>query len=174
MKQLRPYQQKAVNECWQALKANDDPVLLMASVGAGKSIMLATILLSIQKAEKRSLCLVNNAELVRNNCQTFIELGGHATIYCAALDSKDTSAIIIFWTPQSVLKGINKNEKISEIKFNIIIVDEAHTINFGNNASVFLRILRHFKQDYPSMRLLGATGTNFRFKGSAIVGPRSE
>lgn len=170
IKQLRPYQQKSVQECWDALIKNDEPVLLMASVGAGKSLMLANILLTMQKAGKRALCLVNNAELVRNNCETFIVEGGHASIYCAALDSKNCEAPIVFGTPKSILNGINKNEDIGKIRFNLIVVDEAHAINYLNHRSCFMRILRHYKQEYPAMRLLGATGTNFRFKGSAIVG----
>lgn len=170
MKKLRPYQQVAVDDCWKALKANSEPVLLMASVGAGKSLMIANILLTMQKAGKRALCLVNNAELVRNNCATLIDEGGNASVYCAALGSKDASAPIVFGTPQSVLNGINKNETIGKIPFNIIVVDEAHAINYVNHRSCFMRILRHYKHLYPGMRLLGATGTNFRYKGSSIVG----
>ena len=170
MKELRLYQKQAVQECWNVLKETDEPVLLMASVGAGKSLMLADILLRMQKLGKRALCLVNNAELVRNNCATFKEQGGEASIYCAALGEKDESAPVVFGTPQSILNGINKNERIAQIKFNIILVDEAHAINYLDDRSVFMRILRHYKQEYPQMRLLGATGTNFRFKGTEIVG----
>lgn len=170
MKILRPYQTQAVKECWDALIASDAPVLLMASVGAGKSLMLAHILLRMQKAGKRALCLVNNAELVRNNCETFQSQGGASSIYCAALGCKDASAPVVFGTPQSVLNGINKNEFIGKIAFNIIIVDEAHAINYCNDHSGFMRILRHYKHQYRDMRVLGATGTNFRFKGSEIVG----
>ncbi len=170
MKELRPYQKQAVVECWDALKDNDDPVLLMASVGAGKSLMLASILIRMEKLGKRALCLVNNAELVRNNCATFIEQGGNASIYCAALGEKDASQPVVFGTPQSILNGINKNERIAQIKFNIILVDEAHAINFVDDRTVFMRILRHYKQEYLQMRVLGATGTNFRYKGTEIVG----
>ncbi len=170
MRTLRPYQQQAVKESWNALKLNDEPVLLMASVGAGKSLMLANILLTIERLGKRALCLVNNAELVRNNCQTFIEEGGSASIYCAALGIKDTEKQIIFGTPGSVLNSIKRNEKLSKIKFNLIVVDEAHAINIKSHTTEFMQILRHYKQEYPDMRLLGATGTNFRFKGTPIVG----
>lgn len=172
MKQLRPYQQTAVAETWQALKANNEPVLLMASVGAGKSLMLASILLTIQKSNKRALCLVNNAELVRNNCATFNEQGGHSSIFCAALNSRDASAPIVFGTPQSVLNGINKNEAIASIEFNLIVVDEAHNINHADHRTCFMRILRHYRQQYPGMRVLGATGTAFRYKGESIVGDK--
>ena len=170
MKKLRPYQELAIKESWEALKKNDEPVLLMASVGAGKSLIISNILLTMQHARKRALCLVNNAELVRNNCSTFIDEGGNASIYCAALGSKDSNAPIVFGTPQSILNGINKNEPIGTIKFNLIVVDEAHAINYLDSRSCFIRILRHYKQEYPGMRLYGATGTNFRFKGTAIVG----
>ncbi len=171
MKELRNYQRQAVHECWEHLKKSDDPVLLMASVGSGKSLMLADILIRMQRLGKRALCLVNNAELVRNNCATFKEQGGEASIYCAALEEKDDSASVIFGTPQSILNAINKNEPIVAVKFNIIIVDEAHTINYLDDRTVFMRILRHYKHEYPLMRLLGASGTNFRFKGTEIVGP---
>lgn len=170
MKKLRPYQIQAVNECWEALKKNDEPVLLMASVGAGKSLMLANILITMQNAGKRALCLVNNSELVRNNCETLKDQGGNASIYCAALGAKDISSSIIFGSPQSIINGINKDEPIASIPFNIIVVDEAHTINYFNDNSCFMRIIRHYKYLYPDMRLLGATGTDFRFKGEPIVG----
>ena len=170
MKELRDYQKQAIKECWQALIKNDGPVLLMASVGAGKSLMLADILLRMQNAGKRALCLVNNAQLVKNNCETFIAQGGNSSIYCAALKCKDSSAPIIFGTPQSILNGINKNEPIAQIQFNLIVVDEAHAINYLNHRSCFMRILRYFKHLYSGMRVLGATGTNFRYKGNSIVG----
>ncbi len=173
MKELRLYQKKAVQECWNVLKETDDPVLLMASVGSGKSLMLADILIRMLKLGKRALCLVNNAELVRNNCATFIEQGGEASIYCAGLGHKDVKKSIIFGTPQSILNGINKNETIGKIKFNLIIVDEAHSIDCSNHRSSFMRILRHYKCEYSEMRVLGATGTNFRFKGTEIIGPNS-
>ena len=172
MKQLRPYQAVAVKDCWDALKKNDEPVLLMASVGAGKSLMLGAILLTMQKANKKALCLVNNAELVRNNCETFREQGGLASIFCAALGVKDISQSIIFATPQTILNAINKNHPIADINFNMIMVDEAHAINYLNHRSSFMRVLRHYKQQYKDMRVLGATGTNFRFKGTAIVGDK--
>jgi DNA repair protein RadD len=170
MKQLRNYQTKALTECLDALKETDEPVLLMASVGAGKSIILAELLLIFEKANKRALCIVNNAELVRNNAQTFKEQGGSPSIYCAALKQQDCSQNVVFGTPQSVLNGIKKNEAINSIKFNIILVDEAHAINYKNHQTTFMRILRHYKQEYPAMRVLGATGTAFRYKGEPIVG----
>jgi len=167
---LRPYQEKAVSECWAALKKDNEPVLLIASVGSGKSLMLARILLDIQLSGKRALCLVNNAELVRGNAQALVDEGGSASIYCAALGKKDCTAPIVFGTPQSVLNGITSESDISKIQFNLIAVDEAHAISYTNNRSTFMRVLRYYRQTYEKMRVLGATGTSFRFKGAPIVG----
>ena len=172
MKTLRPYQKQAVSDTWDALKANDEPVLLMASVGAGKSLMMADILLTIQKLGKRALCIVHSADLVKNNHETYVDQGGEAGIYCALLKRKEAQQPVIFGTPKSILNGIIKNDDIAEIQFNIIIVDEAHSINYTAEHSCFMRILRHYKQQYPAMRLLGATGTDFRFRGEPIVGEK--
>lgn len=173
IKHLRPYQEKAVQECWEALKKNDEPVLLMASVGAGKSLMIANILKTMASLGKRALCIVNNAELVRNNCETLVNEGVNASIYCAALGKKYTGESIIFGTPLSILNGINKHEIVGKIRFSLIVVDEAHTINFSNHKSSYMRILRHYKTLNADMRLLGATGTDFRYKGTSITGADS-
>lgn len=172
MKKLRDYQIEAIQECWDELKKSNDPILLVASVGAGKSIIIADLLLTIEKAGKRALCLVNNAELVRSNHQTYVEYGGQASIYCAALGAKEDDQPIIFGTPQTVINGINKNEKISKVQFNLIVIDEAHNIDCFNSSSTFMRILRHYQQRYDKLRIMGATGTPFRFRGSEIVGDR--
>lgn len=169
-KELRPYQKHAIQEIWQALIKDDEPVLLMASVGSGKSLMIADVLLRMERQGKRALCIVNNAQLVKGNCETYIEQGGNASIYCAALKRKDCSASVVFATPQTLLNGIRKDVKISTIEFNLIVVDEAHNINYLDDHSYFMRILRHYKQLYNNMRVLGATGTNYRFKGFSIVG----
>ncbi len=169
-KDLRPYQKQAIHEVWQTLIKDDQPVLLMASVGAGKSLMIADVLLRMERQNKRALCIVNNAQLVKSNCETYINQGGNASIYCAALKSKDSSAPIVFATPQTLINGINKNDQISTIEFNLIVVDEAHNINYLNHRTYFMRILRHYKVLYNNMRVLGATGTNYRFKGFSIVG----
>jgi len=172
VKHLRPYQQKALQECWEALKTNDEPVLLYASVGAGKSLMLSELLLKFEHSHKRALCIVNNAELVRNNAETYRQQGGNPSLYCNALNIKDTSQCVIFGTPQSVLNGIKRQRKIGDLRFHIILVDEAHAIDYQNHRTTFMRILRHYKETNPSMRVLGATGTCFRYKGESIVGEK--
>lgn len=160
MKQLRDYQTQAILEAWQALRINDQPVLIEASVGSGKSLMIGSILKTIQDQNKRALCLVNSSELVRSNSLEFNGIGGVPSIFCASLNKKEYEHNIIFATPQSIISAIKANHPIKDIIFNMIIVDEAHGI--GNDKSIYMQILRHYKQQYKPMRVLGLTGTAFR------------
>lgn len=171
--QLRPYQSQAVNEAFAALVASDEPVLFEMSVGGGKSICAGTVCKRMQDLGKHVLCLVNSAELVRNNALAFESLGGEPSIFCASLNKKQHHTSVIFATPQSVIAAIKRNHPISHRLFNLILVDEAHGISYKNERSTFMRILRHYKHLYPSMRLLGLTGTPFRLDGGSsesIVG----
>ncbi len=176
MVKLRQYQIDAVNETFIELNKSDDPILFEMSVGGGKSICAGTIATRFQDADKRVLCLVNSSDLVFNNSEAFKSLEGSPAIFCSSLGKKEFSNNIIFATPQSVISAIKSNHPISEIIFNLIIVDEADAIPYKNHKSTFMRILRHYKQAYPPMRLLGLTGTPFRLDNNnteSIVGPNA-
>jgi len=170
MFKLRDYQKTGINEAWVALKKNDDPVLFVSSVGSGKSVMIGSMMRELELKNKRALCLVNSSELVRNNSETFKRLGGNPSVFCASLNKKEFDTNIIFATPQSIIAAIKNNHPIKDIIFNIVVVDEAHSINYTAHDSQFMRILRHYKQEYQPMRLLGLTGTDFRGSGNDIVG----
>lgn len=159
---LRGYQQIAVNESMAALKLNDNPVLLECSVGGGKSLLCGSIARKLESVGKRVLCLVSSSELVRSNSQAFRDLGGNPSVFCTSLDDKSCDQLVVFATPQSVIAALKTNHPIASIVFNLIIVDEAHQINPHNDHSTYLRILRHYRQEYKNMRVLGMTGTAFR------------
>lgn len=170
--ELRPYQKEAIAQAWQALKENDNPVAMELSVGAGKSIVIASMALTMDKLNKRTLCLVNSAELVRNNSDAYKQINGTPSVFCASLLRKTYNSNTVYATPQSIIKALEKKHPLSDVIFNLIIVDECHTINPQADHSAFMRILRHYKQSYPLMRVLGLTGTPFRGSDS-IVGPHA-
>ncbi len=175
MKTLRPYQQDAVNTIKSRLKLVTHPLLLTASVGAGKSLIIAEILKWIEGSNFKALCLTLNSTLIQQNAKTYIDQDGQCGIYCSGLDKKDTSHNIIFGSPQSIAIDIKKNKPIAKIKFNLIIVDEAHQINPHNPNTLFQRIINHYgymaQSERYSYRILGLTGTPYRENGASIVGP---
>lgn len=123
-KTLRPYQQEALNQLRVRLKETTDPLLVNASVGAGKSLIIAELLKIIEKANWRALCLTMNSTLIQQNAETYQEQGGHPGIYCSGLGQKDITAPVIFGSPHSIAKGIKANKKIKEVPFNLIVIDE--------------------------------------------------
>ena len=138
VKMLRPYQQRAISEAGKAIKSNPEPTLLVASVGSGKSLMIAHIIRKQELIDKNVLMLVHNAELVNNNAKAYREIGGTCGIYCASLDSKDDHTNIIYASTQSVMSAIRNKKPLSERLFHLIVIDECfpgHTLIDGTPIS---------------------------------------
>jgi len=170
MKTLRPYQLEAINKVKKRLKETCEPLLINASVGAGKSVILCELLLMIEKCGWHGLCLTMNSTLIRQNAETYTEQGGNCGIYCASLNKKETDKPIIFATPKSLLNG----KDIKSIAFNLIIIDECHNIDYQNEKSMYMRVINHLNiQAYNQqkrMRIIGLTGTPFRGENISIIG----
>ncbi|MES2133165.1 MAG: DEAD/DEAH box helicase [Bacteroidota bacterium] len=170
MKHLRPYQSDALNTLRKRLKETKDPLLVTASVGSGKSLIIAELLLILERANWRALCLTMNAELISQNAETFALQGGNPGIYCAALNEKEHNKNIIFASPHSIIKGIQSESNISYVPFNLIVIDECHNINPDDLNSMYMRILNHYAKIGSPFRVVGLTGTPYRGKGISIVG----
>lgn len=167
MKKLRKYQHDSIEEAFKELNKSDDPILFEMSVGGGKSICAGSICKRLEELNKKVLCLVNSSDLVRNNSDAFKEIGGNPSIFCSSLGEKNITNNVIFGTPQSVIIAIKNNHPLSKIIFNLIIVDEADSIPYKKPLSIFMQILRHYKNLYIPMRLLGLTGTPFRLDNNS-------
>ena len=78
---LRPYQQSAVDSVFDHL-ADHSSTLLVAPVGAGKTIMQAAIIQrTINKSSAaRFLCVVHTRELVMQNAQAMLKTWPSAPI----------------------------------------------------------------------------------------------
>lgn len=174
IKTLRPYQLEVISKLKSRLKNTVHPLLITMSVGAGKSICIAEILLWLEKANYRALCLTLNSTLIQQNSDAYKLQGGKCGIYAASLNLKNTEDLIIFGSPQSVCNGIYKQDEISHCRFNLIIVDEAHNINPHDSKTLYQRIINHYgclaQTHRYSYRIVGLTGTPYRGKGDSIVG----
>lgn len=173
-KTLRPYQQEVVDKVKKRWRETAHPLLITASVGAGKSLVIAELLLFCARAGYRSLCLTMNSTLVQQNAHTYELQDRHAGIYSAGLKSKSFEESVIFGTPHSILQGIRNKEQISRQKFHLIIIDECHQIAQHNPSSMFMNILNHYgrmaQEEQYSFRIVGLTGTPYRDKNTSIFG----
>lgn len=174
MKQLRPYQKKIVDDILRKLKESDEPILIDASVGSGKSLILSSVLLVLERARFDALCLTLNSTLIQQNAETYKLQQGHCGINCSALNSKASEDLIIFASPNSICQDIRSKKEISNKKFRLIIIDEAHNLCIHNESSMYVRILKHYsmlaQENQYSLKIIGLTGTCYRGKGIPIYG----
>lgn len=174
IKTLRPYQQECLDTLRDRLRKTTTPLLVNASVGSGKSLILSELLMTIEKAGWRALCLTMNSTLIGQNAETYRLQGGNPGIYCAGLAEKNITSNVIFGSPHSVTQAIRNQDAIMDVPFNLIIVDECHNIDHNAPESMYMRILNWY--GYQSQlnnykyRVVGLTGTPFRGKGISIVG----
>jgi len=174
MKILRPYQIDALTKLKKRLKETTHPLLVTASVGAGKSLIIAELLLSMEKSNYKCLCLTLNSTLIQQNHDAYKNQGGNPGIYCAGLNAKDTKPCVIFASPHSIAQSIKNHDAIENEPFRLIVIDEAHNVDPNDTDTMFHRIINHYGRMAQtkgySYRVVGLTGTPYRGKGHTIIG----
>lgn len=127
--------------------------LLVLPTGAGKSIIIAEI---VKRLNEPVVILQPSKELLEQNYEKFIKVGGKASIYSASAGVKDIGKVT-FATIGSIKKAVNllKAKKVSKI-----IVDEAHIgVKSGSQ-------LRSFLKELGVKNTLGLTATPFVLQSS--------
>lgn len=157
--QFRPYQSEAI-EAIDAELERVDSTLLVASVGAGKTLMQAGFIQRVigKYPDARFVCAVHTRELVSQNFNALIRIWpfADAGINSAALGQRRTKNQILFCSIQSVYS------KAAEIGWvDCLIVDEAHLISPKSN-TMFRQFIDALRAINPDMRILGMSGTPFR------------
>lgn len=161
--QLRPYQQEAVDAVVAHITKRLSPCLLELATGAGKSLIVAELAAFMAKAapQKRVLCIAPSKELVEQNAAKYQAYGHQTSIYCASAGSKCLRHQVIFASPQTALKSI---DKIAHMGVSAIIVDEAH----GITPTMLELISRVQKYEIngvainDKLRVIGMTATPYR------------
>lgn len=189
----RRYQEKACHEilehcfnCWKTGKIEN--ILLEASVGAGKTLIMAVIAKFINdKIEKqltnakrsgndeaisklknvKILALADQAELISQNSQEGWDFGLRNSVFSAQLGSKSTLYRVIYGSRQT-LTAIDRDgvctldKDFKDCAPSILLVDEVHKWDFENEESQAGKLFLHFKKNNPNLIVIGVTGTPYR------------
>ncbi len=124
----RPYQEEAIQAVISHVKKRLSPCMVELPTGSGKAYVVSRLaqFFSEVAPNKKVLCIAPNKELVEQNHETYtIQYGFPASIYCASAGQKCTRCQVIFCSPQSALKNI---EKIAHMGVSGIILDECQMI----------------------------------------------
>lgn len=154
MYKLRNYQDDSVNVGIEILTSSKPRrELLVLPTGAGKSIVIAKI---VDQISEPVIILQPSKELLEQNYNKFINVGGKASIYSASAGIKEIGHVT-FATIGSIKKEIEKLKKLGKVK---VIIDEAHIgIKSGSQLRTFLKSL-------GVNNTLGLTATPFVLQSS--------
>jgi len=159
---LRPYQKDAVDAIWTAM-STDQNILLSAIMGAGKTIITAAIIDRLCRLTNyRVIIMAHRSALVeqfRLAITTFTDIPERRIgIACAGLQYKTIiDRQICIGTVGTVAARVQSLKA-----FDLIVVDEVHTIERPQYKKIILPRLRAIR---PGCRLLGLTATPWRMQG---------
>lgn len=163
---LRPYQREAVDAVKDELNRVDS-TLLVASVGAGKTLMQAGFIQEIidEFPEARFVCAVHTRELVGQNFSAMMDVWPFAPagINSAALGRRETRAQILFCSIQSVFRDAARIGWTDAL-----IIDECHLIPRKSN-TMYQEFIAGLRAINPDMKLLGMSGTPFRLDSGSLI-----
>lgn len=164
----RPLQQDVIDETIDLLKQSPDPIIIDASVGAGKSLLQAELAAHVSTKGGRVLCLARQGELTDQNSTEALEQGLNNSVYSASLNIKSVHYPVIYGTEGSVYRGMHTD--FAKIKIDLLLIDEAHMLGYDNEESMMMQIITELYHRNPKLRIVGLTGSPFRGTNS-IIGP---
>lgn len=158
---LRDYQQKALDDLYKWFDKNQtgNPCLVLPT-GSGKSHIIAALVKdAVQNySGTRVLMLTHVKELIAQNAEKMREHWPNAPmgIYSASLNKRCLSEPITFAGIQSIVRRAKLLGHID-----LIIVDEAHSINHGD-AGNYRKLINELKEINPDLRVVGLTASPYR------------
>lgn len=172
--ELRPeYQQPIHDETLNHLRASNDPAFVSASVGAGKTVNIGAIAAHVSSVGGRVLVLARTGELVSQNSAMAWKMGVKNSVYSASCGAKSTFYPVVFASEKSLCGALDTDFK--NLPFNVLLIDECHMVDdvavaeclkhgVSDDSSQYAKIIHHFTQLNPKLKIIGYTGSPYRGK----------
>ena len=149
---LRPRQQDLVDRAVTALHQHGN-TLAVAPTGAGKTIMLSSVIGALCKPSTAKTCVVaHRDELTLQNEAKFRRVNPH-------LSTSVFNALEKSWQGDATFAMVQTLSRINHLQtmpsLDLLVIDEAHHAR----AKSYRRIVDHAKKLNPKLKLLGMTAT---------------
>lgn len=152
--QLRPYQQQAIADLRLAYRAGARAPLLVLGTGAGKTVIAAEILRSLEARNRSAIVLVHRRELITQTANKLTAAAVPHGIIAAGTQHSD--APIQVASVQTLIRRLGSIDTPPDL----IVIDEAHHATAGS----WKRVLDH----WPDALRLGVTATPVRLDGCGL------
>ncbi|MGB2063554.1 MAG: DEAD/DEAH box helicase family protein [Marinomonas gallaica] len=175
-KQDRDYQAEILLEAKQMIKESDEPFIIEAYVGAGKSYMAARLAEYLNRFGMSTLVMARQVKLVNQNSEeawsgvglkNSVYKTGRSQLYPVVYATEGTLANgldTVFAPDSDFMKGLKNG------CFDMIIYDECQLWPFDSPDSNCMKVYNHFKAINPKLRLIGLSGSPFR--GTELIYPQ--
>lgn len=162
----RPYQIAAVASTMRALGKHRSTLIVMPT-GMGKTVTFAHIIKKVaESGPGRVLVMAHRRELIDQSAATIERMTGiDCAIDMAAEKADDDEGmfvrkarVVVGSVATLVSKradGTRRCEKFDPAEFRCVIIDEAHHAT----AQSYRKVLNHFKNGNPKLRIIGVTAT---------------
>ena len=185
----RPYQQYAFNRIIEHVKKSDAPAVVKASVGAGKTVIIAALCKHVSDRNGRVMVLSRQGEIIAQDAEDCWLAECKNSIYSASLGIKSTAYPVIMGSEGTVWRSLENDikfdiasgaledgylgihiepgniyhpSKLHGIAFDLIPIDECHMVSFDDPESQYMKIIAELKRRNPKVRIIGLTGTDYR------------
>lgn len=159
---LRPYQDSVHKDSITHLRSTTKPAFVNASVGAGKSLLIAFLANHVAGKGGKVLVMQTQGELCKQNSEAAWDIGLENSIYSASLKLKGCSSKVVFGTRGTLARGIENDGKLMSCKFDLIMIDECHQVDYNKDDSEFMKVIDYFQKRNSKLRIMGYTGSPFR------------
>jgi len=157
---LRPYQLQAieaVKKDWETL----DSVLVVASMGSGKTIIFLELLDEVLDGTgSRGLILAHREELISQPVERIAEFwphrAPHTGVVMAEVNQADRQIVVA--TVQTLVQPRRLQAVLRHGKIDYLVIDEAH----HTSAATYVRVIDGLRAANPQLRILGVTATPIR------------
>lgn len=189
----RPYQWLVYEKTAEVIRKfgkDPKPSFVTASVGAGKTIMIAMIARRFQDMGWEGLVIARQGEIIEQDAEELWNLSVKNSLFSASLGRKSTAYPLIAGTEGTIINGLfdkkdengNVTEKsmLSDFVPRYILVDECHQMNWEDIVSgepttqygvIMTELNRRCKEKHGhDVIVIGYTGSPFRGTES-IKGP---
>jgi DNA repair protein RadD len=163
--ELRDYQLQAVEACWDAVAAGENPLLVLPC-GAGKTPVGAKLLSDAKGWGGRAVLSVHVKELASQMCHKLqlLDPNLYPSICSASLGSHDADGPVVIGTIQTLVRRIKQLDHRD-----LLLVDEAHLLSTDPQSS-YQKLVKGLKEINPKLAIVGMTATPWRLKQGEIWG----